>query len=52
MTEIVRLPGGRLDDELRGMDNLELPIRPAAVNRLRSVWSNLWPKLAAIGIPR
>jgi len=50
MTEIVRLPGGRLDDELRGMDNLELPIRPAAVNRLRSVWSNLWPKLAAIGI--
>jgi sulfonate transport system permease protein len=50
MTEIVRLPGGRLDDELRGMDNLELPIRPAAVNRLRSVWSNLWPKVAAIGI--
>ena len=49
MAEVVRLPAGRLDDEMRGLDNLELPLRPAA-NRLRSVWSNLWPKLAAIGI--
>jgi NitT/TauT family transport system permease protein len=50
MTEVVRLPKGRLDDELRGLDNLELPIRPATVNRLRSIWSSLWPKAAAIGI--
>jgi NitT/TauT family transport system permease protein len=50
MTEVVRLPKGRLDDELRGLDNLELPIRPATVNRLHSIWSSLWPKAAAIGI--
>lgn len=50
MTEVVRLPQGRLDDELRGLDNLELPIRPATVNRLHSIWSSLWPKAAAIGI--
>jgi NitT/TauT family transport system permease protein len=46
---IVRLRSARLDDELRGLDNLDLPLRPA-VDRLRSVWSNLWPKLAAVGI--
>lgn len=44
-----RLPSGRLDDELRGLDNLELPIRPG-VDRLRSIWSSLWPKLAAVAI--
>jgi sulfonate transport system permease protein len=49
MAEVVRLPQGRLDDELRGLDNLELPLRPAA-DRLRSIWSGLWPKLAAVGI--
>lgn len=50
MTErIVRLPSARLDDEMRGLDNLDLPLSPAA-DRLRSIWSNTWPKLAAIGI--
>lgn len=49
MTEVVRLPQGKLDDELRGLDRLDLPIRPG-VDRLRSVWSGLWPKLAAVGI--
>lgn len=44
-----RLPSDRLGDELHGLDNLELPLRPG-VDRLRSVWSSLWPKLAAVGI--
>jgi NitT/TauT family transport system permease protein len=46
---VVRLRSARLDDELRGLDNLDLPLRPA-VDRLRSAWSTLWPKIAAIGI--
>jgi NitT/TauT family transport system permease protein len=46
---VVQLPSARLDDELRGLDNLDLPLRPAA-DRLRSLWSTLWPKLAAVGI--
>lgn len=46
---VVRMPSARLDDELRGLDNLDLPLRPG-VNRLRSAWSGLWPKLAAVGI--
>ncbi len=49
MADITRLPGRRLEDELRGLDALDLPLRPAA-DRLRSVWSGLWPKLAAIAI--
>jgi NitT/TauT family transport system permease protein len=49
MAEVVRLPSGRLDDELRGLDNLDLPIRPG-VDRLRGLWSGLWPKLAAVAI--
>ncbi|MEP7379717.1 MAG: ABC transporter permease [Chloroflexota bacterium] len=49
MTEVVRLPQGKLDDELRGLDRLDLPISPG-VDRMRGVWSGLWPKLAAIGI--
>jgi NitT/TauT family transport system permease protein len=43
------MPSGRLEDEVRGLDNLDLPIRPG-VDRLRSIWSGLWPKVAAIGI--
>ncbi len=43
------MPQGKLDDELRGLDRLDLPIRPG-VDRLRSIWSGLWPKLAAVGI--
>jgi NitT/TauT family transport system permease protein len=46
---VTRLAGARLDDELRGLDTLDLPLRPAA-DRLRSIWSGVWPKLAAIGI--
>lgn len=49
MAEVVRMPSGRLEDEVRGLDNLDLPIRPG-VDRLRSIWSGLWPKVAAIGI--
>jgi NitT/TauT family transport system permease protein len=43
------MPSGRLDDELRGLDNLDLPLHPG-VDRLRATWSGLWPKLAAIAI--
>jgi NitT/TauT family transport system permease protein len=43
------MPSGRLDNELRGLDKLDLPIHPG-VDRLRSTWSSLWPKLAAVGI--
>jgi NitT/TauT family transport system permease protein len=50
MTErVIQTPGARLNDELRGLDNLELPLSPG-VDRLRSIWSSLWPKLAAVGI--
>lgn len=45
----VPLGAKRLGDELRGLDRLDLPLRPRA-DRLRSIWSGLWPKLAAIGI--
>jgi NitT/TauT family transport system permease protein len=50
MTERVLRPGGsRLDDEIRGIDKLELPLRPRR-DRLMAIWSGLWPKLAAIAI--
>jgi NitT/TauT family transport system permease protein len=50
MTErVIRPIGSRLDDELRGMDNLELPLAPRR-QRLAGIWAGLWPKLAAIGI--
>jgi len=50
MTErVLRPAGSRLEDEIRGIDNLELPLRPHRA-RLRAIWSGLWPKLAAIGI--
>ncbi len=49
MADIVRIPSGRLEEEVRGLDNLDLPIRPGAA-RLRQVWSAMWPKLAAVGI--
>lgn len=39
----------RHEDELSGVDALELPLRPAASFASRS-WSALWPKLAAIGL--
>ena len=41
-------PGsGRHDDELAGIDALEVPLR-AAPSRLARSWSALWPKLAAL----
>jgi NitT/TauT family transport system permease protein len=46
---VLRPPGSRLYDEIRGIDNLELPLRPRR-HRLRAMWSGLWPKLAAVGI--
>ncbi|HVM30243.1 MAG TPA: ABC transporter permease [Candidatus Limnocylindrales bacterium] len=46
---MLRPAGSRLEDEIRGIDNLELPLRPHRA-RLRAIWSGLWPKLAAIGI--
>jgi len=50
MTErVIRPIGSRLDDELRGMDNLELPLTPRR-DRLAAIWAGLWPKLAAIGL--
>ncbi len=50
MTErVLRPAGSSLNDEIRGIDNLELPLRPHR-DRLAGVWSGLWPKLAAIGI--
>jgi NitT/TauT family transport system permease protein len=50
MTDRVRrFPAPRLEAELRGLDTLDLPLRPAA-HRLRSLWGGLWPKLAAVGI--
>lgn len=49
MAEVMRMPSGRLDDELRGLDNLDLPLHPG-VDRLRAIWSATWPKLAAIAI--
>lgn len=49
MADVVRIPSGKLDQEVRGLDNLDLPISPG-VARARRVWSGLWPKLAAIGI--
>lgn len=49
MTERVIRPVGSLDEELRGMDNLELPLR-AHRERLKGLWSSLWPKLAAVAI--
>ncbi|MGH9025678.1 MAG: ABC transporter permease [Acidimicrobiia bacterium] len=39
----------RLDEELSGLDSLELAIPPRP-SRLARVWSALWPKLAAVGI--
>jgi NitT/TauT family transport system permease protein len=39
----------QLADELKGLDILELPLSPQRA-RLASIWSSLWPKLAAIGI--
>jgi NitT/TauT family transport system permease protein len=50
MTERVLRPGrSQLDDELRGLDKLDLPLA-AHGTRLRAIWSGLWPKLGAIGI--
>lgn len=46
---VVRIPSSRLEDELRGLDNLDLPLSPQR-DRLRGVWAGLWPKAAAIGI--
>jgi NitT/TauT family transport system permease protein len=50
MTERVIRPGrSPLDEELRGLDNLDIPLRPHR-DRLIGLWSGLWPKLAAVGI--
>jgi NitT/TauT family transport system permease protein len=49
MANVVRIPSGKLDREVRGLDNLELPVKPG-VARARRAWSGLWPKVAAIGI--
>ena len=48
MTDLA-LPAQKLDQEVRGLDNLELPIQPG-IERIRRLWSNLWPKLAALTI--
>jgi NitT/TauT family transport system permease protein len=39
----------QIDDELAGLDRLEIPVETPRPLALR-VWSGLWPKLAAIGI--
>jgi NitT/TauT family transport system permease protein len=49
MADLARMPAGRLEEEVRGLDKLELPLRPG-VDRIKSIWSSLWPKLAAVGI--
>ena len=41
--------GDRQNDELSGLDALELPIRPTPSFVSRS-WAALWPKLAAVGL--
>jgi NitT/TauT family transport system permease protein len=38
---------GRYDDDLAGIDALEMPLRPAPA-RLARAWASLWPKLAAL----
>jgi NitT/TauT family transport system permease protein len=40
---------GRYDEELAGIDALELPLR-AAPSRVARSWAALWPKLAAIAL--
>jgi NitT/TauT family transport system permease protein len=42
-------PAARLDDEIAGLDALELGGRPVT-NRARELWSAAWPKLAAAGL--
>jgi NitT/TauT family transport system permease protein len=49
MTDRLARPPWRLNRELRGMDNLDLPLRPHR-DRLMNVWSALWPKAAALAI--
>jgi NitT/TauT family transport system permease protein len=50
MTErVIRSIGDGLDAELRGIDNLELPLH-AQRDRLLATWSAIWPKAAAVGI--
>ena len=38
-----------LDDELAGLDHLELPEEPVP-STARRFWSSLWPKVAAVGV--
>jgi NitT/TauT family transport system permease protein len=40
---------GALDEELAGLDALELAVEPGA-GRVARAWSAAWPKLAAVGI--
>lgn len=49
MTDRAGRPGSQLDRELRGLDRLELPLTPHR-ERLMGIWSDLWPKLAAVAI--
>ncbi len=39
----------RIDDELAGLDRLEIPV-DTTLPLARRAWSSLWPKLAAIGL--
>jgi NitT/TauT family transport system permease protein len=39
----------RLDLELSGLDNLDVPVAPAA-NSARRVWSAVWPKVSAFAL--
>ena len=39
----------RLEREMAGLDNLELPLR-ARKSGLRRAWSSAWPQLAAVGL--
>jgi NitT/TauT family transport system permease protein len=50
MVDRIRIErSSRLDQELRGIDNLELPLH-ARRDRAIAIWAGLWPVLAAIAI--
>jgi NitT/TauT family transport system permease protein len=46
---VATLPASRLENEISGLDNLELALPPAP-SALSRTWTGLWPKLAAVAL--